>query len=176
MPTVPPGNKQIGDATSIVVVNTVDGTTGINNYAISGFAVTEDTNNTINSQPIHNVQIGDITSIAVVLPDAATNLYAQTLTAFALVHYAPPTVFHNMSTVSLALVESEGDVQIPPLKNVMLGSQSSIVVTTNNPDINTTACNSIQGFVVVQEYQPRKELTVLNIEYTADAQFNQITP
>lgn len=171
MATVPPGNKQIGEFTAIASVSV--GGTLVSATLLEGYAVVDPTTKPA-IQGVQNKQIGEFTSIATVGNNPL--LSCVLLEGYAVVSNAPP------ASASLKLLEgytvvkdSVGDYPVAGLQNKQIGDFVSIA-TLSMSDNSITSCLQLEGFALVQEFVPRNELTVFNIEYAADAEFNQTPP
>ena len=171
MAIVPPGNKQIGEFATIAVATPADNTTGLINWGVNNIALTYNQAVTTVPSKVNWVQLFEFATIAVATP-IATQLTCYGGLATAVVQYLQETVYYNNVIATTALVDSGEELQLSPLLNTMIGEFSTVAVAELNPDILQASCSSVQAFVLVQPYIPRKELTTFNIEYAEDAQFN----
>ena len=174
MPTVPPGNKQIGELTTVV---TYGENQSIANHTLEGNAVVLKPNPTtpINVQ---NKQIGELTTV--VTYGETSSIAAHVLSGFAVVHYyiPPPPDYYTLENYvtegNVVVFDNlEHPYNIIPTEPVQITGISSIATIHSASHVIN---HVLSGFAVVQEFVPRKELTVFNIEYTADAEFNTVLP
>ena len=176
MATVPPGNKQLGAFTNIVVTGIKQDVPTLYTklYGEALNAVAYNSNNVITSVRIANVLLGAFTSIIttkVVGDKTFTRL--QTASLFAVVGNNPPNVSKSWFNSLNALVKST-DAQPPlsPFLNKMIGAFSTTVVTKRNPETTQTSLNGASLFVVVKLIKHKKDLVTFNVEYAANAEFN----
>ena len=160
MPTVPVGNKQIGEFSGVVTVSTPN--TTIHDSIIQGSAVVQ-TETVPTPSGVENKQIGEFTGIVTVSTPNET-IHASVLQGLAVVVYAPPTSIKTSILQGIAVVK---DGSLPDstsgVENKQIGEFSSIV-TVSTPN-DTISCSIIQGLAVVKEFEPRNELVTFNIEF-----------
>lgn len=170
MPTVPVGNKQIGEFTGVVTVSTPN--TTIHDSLLQGSAVVQTTTIPTPSS-VENKQIGEFTGVVTVSTPNPV-VHTSVIQGLAVVVYAPPSSIKTSILQGIAVVKDTVAINTQvDVENKQIGEFSSIV-TVSTPN-DTISCSIIQGLAVVQEYQPRKELTIFNIDYAADAKFNTPT-
>lgn len=86
---------------------------------------------------------------------------------------APPPIYSNNGILTTTVVKDSQNAQaLTPFKSIMIGDHSATVVAYPRDSIISAMCQDVEVLAVVQPYVIRKELTVFNIEYAADAQFN----
>lgn len=168
MPTIPPGNKQIGDYVVIATATVDDSIKKLVNWNISSLCLIEDSNNLTQAKAISSVGLGDYSAIAVAI-NSTNQCKCYNVQVAAVVFYAKPTIYKNCAMLSTALVSDGTTYSLPEPKNTFIGDYTLVATVEQTSDITPVDCYSIQAFAVVQEFVPRNELTIFNIEYAAES-------
>lgn len=170
MPTVPPGNKNIGELSSVSVVGTVK-TSLVKALQLQQGVLVAPTTPPSVSAPANKL-LGELTSVLTIGAKNKTILVRQVQGA-AVVFYSPPTTITNYQLQGGAVVDPVTKPATAPTDNKFVGELTTIgVFGLVNQRLSIM---QVQGAAVVQQYQPRKELTTFNVDYAADAKFN-LTP
>ena len=162
MAIVPPGNKQIGDYTNIVVTNLR--VPIVKEYIQSGFTVSKDPSITGNIEAPKNKFIGDYTQVVVTYKPCPT-VMNYLITGLVVTKYLPPSGFFNLFTGGFVTTKDTA-ITTPamvPVKNKFIGDYTAIVVT-KKPVPETRNLLTV-GFVVTREFTPRVETLIMNLKY-----------
>ena len=162
MAIVPPGNKQFGDYTNIVV--TIKPNTIIKDLFQSGNIVTRDPDAPGSPLSPKNKFIGDYTKVAVTYKPCpvTANLF---MAALVVTKYLPPGGFYNLFSGGYVTTKDNSITTpaIQPVKNKFIGEYSLIAVTTK-PKAALSNLMTI-GLVVTREFTPRVETLIMNLKY-----------
>lgn len=162
MAIVPPGNKQIGDYTNIVVTNIR--LPAVKEYIQSGFTVSKDPSATGNIVAPKNKFIGDYTQVVVTYKPCPT-VMGYLMAGLVVTKYIPPSGFYNLFTGGFVTTK-DTTITTPamvPVKNIFIGDYTAIVVT-KNPETEMRNLLTV-GFVVTREFTPRIETLIMNLKY-----------
>lgn len=162
MAIVPPGNKQIGDYTNIVVTNLR--VPIFKDLLQAGFAVTRDSSATFTPQAPKNIFIGDYSNIVVTYKPCPV-ISSYLVAGFVVSKYLPPSVFYNHLTASFVATKDTTITTpaIVPVKNKFIGDYTAIIVTKKPvPEMRNLLT---VGFVVTREFTPRVETLIMNLKY-----------
>ena len=177
MSVVPPGNKQLGEFSVITTYSAASGVTQSNSKVVQGqLLVVQD--NAPAPSPVHNLQLGESSTVLTYgAVDSVTNISTGVIQGLAVFKLEPQTIYKDyIIQGTLTVVDSEANTVEPSaIKPLQFGEQSTIITYGATPDLISLSCNQLEAFAVVQEFVPRNELTIFNIEYAADAEFNQST-
>lgn len=173
MPTVPVGNKQLGELSSVAVVASKTDTGVLRALEVATYAVAL-SNTPAQPVGVKNKFIGELSSIITTkMKNSGTSINAVTLSMYAVVKLAPPTALVATEIASYALIKS--DIVTPavlPQSKFINEFTTVAAVTVKDPTIVNLQAINLAMYAVVKYIKPRKELITLNIEYTADAHLN----
>lgn len=165
MPTVPPGNKQIGEEATIVVAS-LTAVKSINSHNLTGFSTVKQTD-APTPTGVKNKLIGELATVTVAKA-ANKGVSCQSLAGYAAVFYSPPTKLKIQEVAGYAAVKDVATTFIASApQNKFIGELSTVAVYSLDPNQLLT-CSNLTGYAVVKEFHPRKELTIFNIEYAAE--------
>ena len=163
MVIVPPGNKQIGDYSTVAVLSTEHKVLNISQ--LEGIAVVANTAS-VPVQPVKNILIGEQATVAILSANNAISCLQ--FEGIAVVQYAPPTKLITRQMEGIAVVSSNTTPPNSPVENLFIGEFSTTAVMSLETNMAAVSCLQLEGIAVVQKFIPRKELTTFNIEYAAE--------
>ena len=173
MATVPPGNKQVGTVKAIAVSSLkLDGSDAsiFAAESVVGFGVLAAPNPPSPTAP-KNAMVGKL-SLTSISGGAADTVNAESVVGFAVLRYNPPQVFNAESLVGFSVLSDTTNTSEPSKpKNAAICSLELTALTSSTS--HTVNCDSVVGFLVLREFQPRKEHVTMTIEYGAEAKLNQ---
>ena len=162
MAIVPPGNKQIGDYTNIVVTSLK--VPIAKDFLQAGFVATKDTSAIITTEPPKNILIGDYSNIVVTYKPCPV-MSSYLIAGLVVSKEYPPSVFYDLLTASFVTTK-DASITTPALatlKNKLIGDYTAVIVTKKPiPEMRNLLT---VGFVVTREFTPRVETLIMNLKY-----------
>lgn len=176
MPTVPVGNKQLGELSSVAVIASKNSDGALRSLNLATYAVVQSNAPT---QPVvvKNKFLGELSTVAAVKNNGASSVTAAVISMYAVVKLAPPTSITATNFTGLALIKSDVTQEIAAPQTKFINEFSTIAaITMSYSETASLVASTLSMYAVVKYVKPRKELTIFNIEYAADAEFNQTPP
>lgn len=169
MPTVPVGNKQLGELSSVAVVASKSSAGTLHALDVAAYAVALSNTPT---QPVgvKNKFVGELSSIVTTkMKSSGASINAATLAMYAVVKLSPPTAIVATEIASYALIKSDvvPPITTPQSKFINEFTTIAAIAVKDPTAINLQAAN-LAMYAVVKYTKPRKELTTFNIEYAAE--------
>lgn len=175
MSAVPPGNKQVGENSTIVAYGNIENYTYLKNYTLNGVALTQD-GSSITPKAISNAMVGENSIIVTYsTPLDAGGFRTYVTNGYVVVQELPTAVYKNFLIDVFAVVSTptEEKPSTTILKNIMVGDSTLIPTIGQQPNTTYLKSNVVIGYLVVKEVKKRKETTTFNVSlHTEKLDFN----
>lgn len=175
MAVIPPGNKQIGEFSTVSTYQILDNITSTKSLLLNGFSVTQPSVVPIEA-PANTFQIGEYTTV-VTSEHVLDSLSVKNrfLNGFAVVKQLETFTIDDYLTNAFTVVSRPPEELPPttPLKSVFIGEYTTNVTSQMVNNITKIRSNVINAFVVVKFVRKRKETTTFNVSlHTEKLDFN----
>ena len=156
MPVVPPGNKQVGEYTSVATMSSNGNTVSIQEIITYGIVL--DQTATVSVTATDSVMFGEYTSV-IAVGAIGNTINVGELTTYAIVRYEPPTSYTIEELTTYGIVKDNVSYSTSMPINAQIG-EYSLVATMSS--VTAIQIQDLVAYAIVTEVKPRDAVIVFS--------------